>query len=99
MPCTRGLVTLGGALVVHGGYFMGLHVEAVGEFGFEMEGSGDGDGHMEGSGDCRKRRSPITDEELREHFSSVSNSHGDEAIALQGCRSRQSARRLRALPR
>ena len=73
----------GGALVVHGGYLIGLHVEAVGEFRFEMEGSGDGDGHMEGSGDRRKRRSPITDEELREHFSSVSNSHGHEAIALQ----------------
>jgi len=81
----------GGALVVHGGYLIGLHVEAVSEFSLEMgdvppaRGSGDGGAsHMDGSAGSGKRRLPrVSNEELLEHFSSVSNSHGHMAIALQ----------------
>ncbi len=82
----------GGALIVHGGYLIGLHVEAVSEFSLEAggvsparESGGDGASHMEGSASSGKRRRPrVSNEELLlEYSSSVSNSHGHEAIALQ----------------
>ena len=81
----------GGALVVHGGYLIGLHVEAVSELSLEMgdlspvRGSGgDSAGHTDGGASSGKRRLPkLSNEGLLEHFSSVSNSHGHEAIALQ----------------
>jgi hypothetical protein len=81
----------GGALIVHGGYLIGLHVEAVSEFSLEMGGvspargsGGDGASHTGGSASSGKRRLPrVSNEELLEHFSSVSSSHGHEAIALQ----------------
>jgi hypothetical protein len=68
----------GGALVVHSGFLMGLHVEVLSEYDAPKRGSAD---PGVGKG---KERGPdsVSHDEFVDHLTSVSSSHGREAIAL-----------------